>query len=461
MTNREQIKARIERDKARKAAKQYAKAHGTWWQEDSRDPEELSEAVNRAMRRRLLTGEAPGIAALSRIEAMNRAIPAEERVSRTVACGEFREVFTIRNLMKSLQKRRRGVEWKGNVQRYLFHAVLKLKRTKDALLRGKLNVDGTIRRIALHERGKRRVIHAVMIDCRVVQGCLCDSCLIPLTERKLIRDNPASVKGRGVSDARARLEHFLKAEARRHGNQFYVLTSDFRKFFDSLRHRDCLAVFRAIGADRMLQGLGMKICRMYQEGELDEIADPQLREQAARRLRQHQGVGLTLGSQESQTMALAIPSRLDHAIKDGLRLRAYLRYMDDIFAASGRIETLKETGRTIRREAAKIGLRLNPKKTAITRASRGIRFLQIFYRVTASGHLVKELSRAGIVRMRRKLKKFRRMVERGVMTPDQAFGSFAAWFGNARYASSYRTRKGMLTLYNRLFHRYRTEGLYA
>lgn len=456
MTNKEQIQARIARDKAKKAAKRYEKAHGTWQAEYCSNLEELTDAVNANAR-----GQWKPCAAVRKIQQMNRRLSAEERYDRTLPHGEFKWVFTIQNLMKSLQKRRKGVEWKGSVQRYLFHPILKLKRTKDDLLQGKLNVDRTIRRIVLHERGKRRVIHAVMIDCRVVQGCLCDSCLIPLTERRLIRDNPASVKGRGVTDARKRLEMFLREMAKEHGDEFYVMTSDFKKFFDSIRHIDCLIVMREAQVDRWIQGLGMKINRMYQESELSEIDDPMVRDMKAQALKQHRGVGLTLGSQVSQIMALIVPDRLDHAVKDGSQQRAFERYMDDTFAAARTKDQLKEVGRTILTEAKRIGLRLNPKKTSIVKASKGFKFLQIEYRVTNSGHLVKNLARAGIVRMRRKLKKFRKMVDRGEMTLDHVFESFAAWFGNSFYADSYRTRKQMLTLYHKLFRGYRMGGKFA
>ena len=270
--------------------------------------------------------------------------------------------------------------------------------------------DATIRRIMLHERGKLREIHAVMIDCRVVQGCYCDSCLVPLTERTLIRDNPASVKGKGVTDARNRLEMFLKELAAKHGNDFYIMTGDFTKFFDHLRHRDCLTCFREIRLDRMLQGLGMKIARMYQENELDEIADEAERAARAQQLRQHKGIGLTLGSQESQTMALVIPNRVDHTVKDKMGIRAYERYMDDTLAAGPSKVELKGVEQAIQSEGSKVGLSMNAKKTAITKASKGMKFLQIQYKVTETGHLVKNLARAGIVRMRRKLKKFAKMV---------------------------------------------------
>ena len=472
LTNLEQIKARIERSKARKAAKREARARGSWRENGSIDLELLTVAANDAARRCFWHGkpiweqietalEMRTSYAEMRIWALDKVKSRERRLQDVTALGNFRSVFTIQNLMKSLQKRRKGVEWKGNVQRFIFHAILKLKRLKDSLLEGKLNVDATIRRIMLHERGKLREIHAVMIDCRVVQGCYCDSCLVPLTERTLIRDNPASVKGKGVTDARNRLEMFLKELAAKHGNDFYIMTGDFTKFFDHLRHRDCLTCFREIRLDRMLQGLGMKIARMYQENELDEIADEAERAARAQQLRQHKGIGLTLGSQESQTMALVIPNRVDHTVKDKMGIRAYERYMDDTLAAGPSKVELKGVEQAIQSEGSKVGLSMNAKKTAITKASKGMKFLQIQYKVTETGHLVKNLARAGIVRMRRKLKKFAKMVQRGIMRPDDAFASFSAWFGNSFHADAYHTRKRMLSLYWRLFHGYRMKGVFA
>lgn len=337
MSNRDQIKARIERDKARKAKKQYERAHGTWRAQFNIDLDGLKMRFNevlrscpwmwdkncthkRCIRKRLRSVET--------IKRLNLEMSVEDRLCAIQPHGEFKWVFTIQNLKKSLQKRRKGVTWKGNVQRFLFHAVLELKRLKDGLLRGELKVDKSIRLIVLHERGKLRKVHAVMIDCRTVQGCLCDSSLIPLTKHKLIRDNPASVKGRGITDARNRMVLFFCELAKKYLDKFYLMSTDFKSFFDSIRHQDCLKVLRESQADLWIQGLGMKINRMYQESELDQIPDPEERAKRKYMLEHNRGIGLTLGSQESQIMAVLVPSPLDHAVKEGANsLRAYERYI--------------------------------------------------------------------------------------------------------------------------------------
>jgi len=70
-----------------------------------------------------------------------------------------------------------------------------------------------------------------------------------------------------------------------------------------------------------------------------------------------------------------------------------------------------------------LGLKFNLKKTHITKVSKGFTFLKVRYRVTATGKIIKTLTRKGIVRMRRKLKKFRKKVDEGIMTLDNVYDS--------------------------------------
>lgn len=455
MTNQEQIQARIARDKQRRAAKRYAKAHGLWRESKTIDKGALIAAVNDRIRHKWHSR------VVQKIEEMNQKLSAETRLKRISPLGEHGWVFTIQHLLQSLLRRRKDVTWKGNVQRYLFHALIKLKMAKEALLSGKLDINETIRTIMLMERGKIRIVHAVMIDFRVIQGTFCDSSLVPLVEDSLIYDNPASIKGRGVHQGRQRLELFLREMARKHGNNFWVDVGDLTKFFDSIRHVDCYEIMKHIEMDRMLQGLGMKIARIYQEHDLKKTCNKDRYEAEMKRLKHMGGVGMTLGSQVSQVMAVAVPNSLDHAIKDKLGIRPYERYMDDTISAHATKAEAWAAHAVKVEEAEKLGLKMNPKKTKVAKASRGFKFMQVMYRVTDTARLVKTLAKAGIIRMRRKLKKFAGLIRAGKMTKDQAFESFSSWLGNSYHAAAYRQRKTMLTLFNKLFRGYRVKGVYA
>lgn len=395
--------------------------------------------------------------------ARDKARKAAKRAKLVEKHGTLENVITCQNLHRSLRRRRKNVAWKGSVQTYLAHAIVKIKRTKDGLLRGELNVNQSIKSMTIYERGKRRFIHAIMIDSRVIQGALCDSAITPLSQPTFIYDNPASTKGKGVTHARNRVVRHLHRQIKETGPKAYALLYDFSGFFDSISHRLCRERLLSIGLDERLTDLTMHFIKMYQKQDILTAADPDLRVHLLRELEDDRAYGATLGSQISQDMALLIPNRLDHRIKDGESIRGYIRYMDDGIVVAGSDDCLQDLlDRVIAETCSELELKLNRKKTHIEKLTSGFTFLKIRYIVTPSGKVLKKLARSSIVRMRRRLHKFRKLVDCGKMEPDDAYNSFNSWLGNAKkYTHSYRTRKSMLALYNRLFNHYRTREVTA
>lgn len=394
--------------------------------------------------------------------ARDKARKAEKRRELIEKHGTFEKVITNQTLHRSLQRRRKEVEWKGSVQSYLAHAIVKIKRAKDDLWNGEMNINRTIKQMTICERGKKRDIHAIMIDSRVIQGALCDSSITPLTLPTLIYDNPASTKGKGVGHARQRIDRHIDRVLKTGGTDSYALVYDFSGFFDSIPHRLCREKLRKAGMDERLVGLTMYFVKMYQEQDISLIEDDAERERLLTELAADNACGATLGSQISQDIALVAPNKLDHAIKDTEGMKQYIRYMDDGIVLHPSKKRLQELMKKIVSVCGELGMKLNERKTRIVKISRGFTFLKVRYTVTETGKVIKRMAKSGIVRMRRKLKKFKTLIENGAMTRDDAYYSFRSWFGNAKkIAHTYRTRKEMLKLYNKLFNRYRTGGLVA
>lgn len=394
--------------------------------------------------------------------ARDKARKAEKKAALLEEYGCFEKVVSNQTMHKSLLKRRDGVEWKGSVQKYLQYAIVKIYRTKHSLLTGEMSVNKTVRKMTVVERGKVRQVQGVLIDTRVVQGALCDHCITPVTQPTLIYDNPASTKGKGIDHARRRMSCHIERMVRKVGPEFYALTYDFSGFFDSISHRVCDDILEKEGIDERLRKLIMYCMKMYQEQDFMEIKDPEERERKLIALANNELCGATLGSQESQDFALAVPNDLDHLVKDKCGVKGYIRYMDDGIILHESKEFLKDLLVLIREIAKKLGLVLNEKKTRITKSTRGFMFLKIRYVVTKTGRIIKRIARSGIIRMRRKLKKFHGLVRRGLMTLDDVFRSFFSWYGNAKKnAKTYRSRKRLLQFYNSLFNRYKTGGIVA
>ena len=381
----------------------------------------------------------------------------QKKLARAEKYGRIERVITNQSLFTSLMKRRKGTDWKQSVMDYLFHAIVRNKRLKDTVLSGGHPEPNRIKKISLYERGKRRDVHAVVIDSRVLQGALCDNCITPLTQPGLIHDNPASTRGKGVSWTRKRIMRHICRQIRKTGQSTYALVFDIRHFFDSISHSLCEDVFRGVYMDEELISLAMHFIRMYQIFKARAARDTE----RIRLLMQGKGVGVSLGSQISQDMALCAPNALDHFVKDTARIKPYIRYMDDGYA-SGTKEQMLALQKGITDTVVSLGFELHASKSRVVKLSRGFTYLKIRYTASESGHIIRRVSRSGIVRMRRKLKRLRGLMDQGKVTLDDVFVSVKSWIGNVkRYAHSYRTRKRILRLYRDLFGGYRMRGVIA
>lgn len=373
----------------------------------------------------------------------------------------FDKVMMSQHYVDALGKCRKGVTWKGSVQVYTQHFLEAINEAREAsLIDERLPALTSTKRIELFERGKHREIVPITIHDRMIQRVLCDYALVPRLQPTLIYDNGASMKGKGVDFTRQRMDKHLRKAIREYGTDFYALTFDFKSFFDSIPHQTCLKVLYKYFTDKRIIGLTLAIIRSYQLSMLEHIKDIDERERMRTIIQNNQSIGICLGSQVSQIMALAVPSMLDHHIKDQLGVKHYIRYMDDGIILSDDKEFLHQLYAIMRSICDELGLRFNDKKTKIVPVSKGFTFLKVQYRVLPTGKVLKRLTRAGTVRMRRKLKKFKHLVDEGKMTMDDVYNSIQSWYAHASIANSYKTRRSMLRLYNDLFDGYKMTKKY-
>lgn len=354
----------------------------------------------------------------------------EKRAARKAAtCSafdDFNEVFSYEHLYRSYQKCRRNVAWKGSVQKYITQAPLLVNQTYERLQQGKWRSSGFFE-FDICERGKLRHIKSVTIGERVVQRCLCDYALVPMLARTFIYDNAASLEYKGYHFAIRRLCQHIREHYHKHGTEGYILMFDFRKFFDNVSHRVCKAVLREEFTDERIIAIT--------EHFMDMFGDK----------------GLGLGSQISQTFALASANRLDHYVKDVCGIRGYGRYMDDGYVIHESKEKLQEILAGIRQVCAELEITLNEKKTHIVKLTHGFTFLKARIYLTDTGKVLKKIPKVSVTRERRKLKKFPPLYEAGIMTYEDIYTSWQSWRAYARNFSAWRTIQTLGKLYDELF----------
>lgn len=349
-----------------------------------------------------------------------------EKKAKYALNDNFDWVFNYDHLYQAYKLCRRNVAWKASVQKYITNAPLNVYQTELRLKQGKFKSVG-FSEFDLCERGKMRHIRSVGISERVVQRCLCDFALVPMLGRTFVYDNGASMERKGYSFATRRLCKHLQDHYRKYGAEGYVLLFDFSKFFDRVSHRLVKAILNKEFTDE----------RIIKQTEyfVDAFGD----------------VGLGLGSQISQVFALASANRLDHFVKEVLRIKGYGRYMDDGYLIHPSKEYLQTCLDCIKAICDELEIKLNVKKTQIVKLTHGFRFLKVQFFLTKTGKIIRKLHRTSVVRMRRKLKAFYRRVAQGKMLVDDVWTSIQSWVSYAMNFDAYRTIQSVYALYDKLF----------
>lgn len=340
--------------------------------------------------------------------------------------NDFDAIFTYDHLYHSYRLCRKNVRWKSSIQKYIANAILNIYDSYCQLHDGTYKSSGFYE-FDIIERGKPRHIRSVDVNERIVQRCLCDYSLTPILSRGFIYDNGASIRNKGYSFAVRRINRHMQWHIRKHGNKGYILLFDFSNYFDSIQHKLLFDILEKEYTDERTLNLIKHFIDMFGK------------------------CGLGLGSQVSQILALAAGNQLDHFIKEKLRIKCYGRYMDDGYLIHENKEYLLECLEKIQKKCEEIGLNLNAKKTVIVPIKRNFMWLKIRYRVTESGHIIKRVWKNSVVRMRRKLKRLKRKLERGEVNIRDITQSYKSWKSHTSGLHIYRTMVKMDTLFDSLF----------
>lgn len=158
-----------------------------------------------------------------------------------------------------------------------------------------------------------------------------------------------------------------------------------------------------------------------------------------------------------------LPNKLDHFIKEKLGIKGYARYMDDGYLIHTSKEYLQKCLVQMQEVCASLGIILNTKKTKIKRLSEGFKFLQVRFKLTETGKVLRKMSYETIKKMRRKLKKFKlwnevgRVVKIGgkfirkVFPLSDICGAYESWRGHMKRGSSFHAVQRMDLYFKKLF----------
>ena len=120
----------------------------------------------------------------------------------------------------------------------------------------------------------------------------------------------------------------------------------------------------------------------------------------------YNGKGLPIGNMTSQILAVYYLNEVDHYIKEELKFKNYVRYMDDLIIMDTDKERLKEGYNKIKEKIQDVKLETN-KKSNIYRLSDGVSFLGYTFK-TNNGKIIIRYNTNTSRRIKRRLKNLKR-----------------------------------------------------
>ena len=335
----------------------------------------------------------------------------------------YEDILSFDNLYKGLKKSCRNVRWKDSTVGYEGNALKNTYRLRQSLLSGKYKID-RYQHFTVYEPKKREIV-ATRLKDRQFQRSLCDNGFYEQITKSFITDNCACLRGRGVDYTLNRLTKHLRRYRIESGSDGWVLKCDIHHYFPSIRHDIAKAAIRKRVKDREIAARACEV--------VDSFGD----------------IGLGLGSQISQLVALAVLDDLDHYIKERLRIKHYIRYMDDFILIHPDKEYLQFCRGEIESKLHAIGLQLNH-KTTLYPLRQGVKLLQWRFIISDSGAIIRKMNKKKHGKQRRKLKKLFAKEESGDYAPGTAHESLVSYLANAARGNTYFERCKMITFYKNL-----------
>lgn len=125
--------------------------------------------------------------------------------------------------------------------------------------------------------------------------------------------------------------------------------------------------------------------------------------------------------------------------------------MDDIYIIGPTREYVRSVIDGIKQEADKLGLFINDKKTRIVSLDSTYQYLQIKYSLLESGKVMKRINPKSVTRERRKLKAYKRLIDKGLISYEAVEQAYKSWMGTFARLMSKDQVDHMKTLYKELF----------
>lgn len=338
--------------------------------------------------------------------------------------NEHPEVTGYEALYRSMMKCKKGVMWKDSTAHFCLNGMTEVMKLEQSLM------DGTYkerpgRTFTVYEPKKREILSISFRD-RIYQRSLNDNAVYPMMAKSFIYDNCACQQGKGTDFAMNRLHAHLQRYYRKHGKDGWVLQCDIKGYYPNMPHEVAKKKFA-------------KHLDEWTFAEVKKILD-----------RFEGDIGFNPGSQLIQIAGISVLDEMDHFIKEKLRIKHYIRYMDDFILISNDKQYLRNCLENIKEYLKERGFELN-EKTSLYRMSQGIKFLGFRFVLTDTGKIIRLIKTESVKRERRKLRKLVQLAKKGKLTRKKVDQCYESYKAHARRGNTWKMLQRLDEFYKNLW----------
>lgn len=334
------------------------------------------------------------------------------------------KIVAFENLHLAAHKAQKSKRFRENILAFNSQIELELFQLQSEL-KAQNYRPGKYRTFEIFE-SKPRLISAAPYRDRVVHHALCNI-IVPIFERSFITDSYANRLDFGSHKGLRRFTEFARQSR-------YVLQCDIQKYFASIDHQILKSQIRA--KIKCPQTLALIDLIMDNSNEQEPVnhyfeGDDLLTPASRRR-------GLPIGNLTSQFFANLYLNEFDHYVKEVLRVKKYVRYVDDFAFFGDDKERLTEIRVAIEARLDQLRLKIHPIKSQLFETRKGANFLG--FRVLPDRiRVINDNIRKGKRRIRR-------------MEVDYAYGrtdlakinqSIQSWFAHLDHGDTWRLRQNL------------------
>ncbi|MGB3640736.1 MAG: RNA-directed DNA polymerase [Rivularia sp. (in: cyanobacteria)] len=338
----------------------------------------------------------------------------------------YPQIIDFENILLAAKKAQKGKRFRDNVLEFNYNLESELIKIQRELTE-KCYQPGIYKTFYIKEP-KTRMISAAPYPDRVVHHALCNI-IVPIIEPTFIGESYANRVGFGTHRALHRFTKFARSSR-------YVLQCDIKRYFPSIDHeilksllhrkikcRDTLWLI-----DNIIDNSNEQLAAI-EHFDGDDLLSPLQRRR-----------GLPIGNLTSQFFANVYLNGFDHFVKEELKVRKYLRYVDDFALFSDDRGFLAEARLAVEEHLAKLRLKIHPVKSQLFETKHGANFLGF--------RVLPNCIRVRTENLRRAKRRYRKMYGdyiNGKISSEKVSQSMQSWFAHLEHGDTWELRQQIFT----------------